>query len=814
MDRFLESKNHITFQDIWQKLNWYGQIEDEVTRAAFYHYQSEHRTTMITNILLTLSFGCSFLPYICQLLIQEKTLDHGLQSLILSALVIALVLFSMLSSCAIVIIDHGWWIETRMGRFLRPHVHLFHKIFFISSSLFAWLFFVKMNLLQPCHVGKGTCAYPGPVPNIFLMCQSYFIYLMLLICYINVSSIPIEMVWMVFLLDTITVVIVMLLTTNVDITITQFIFWTLCTFGTLMDLNLRNLMHYFLAEKERSQAQEYAVELRHTIANVAHDLKTPLASFSNGIDMLQLIFPDLVNSVNQQDVFLTITKQFTDCLKNMKCTHTFMMMGINRCLDSTKANNNMKLLPKNESIDLLETIYLPLSIMQTIQAKVKLDCQVDPSVDHLVASHIITDKQWLQENILCLLSNAVKYSMKGVVVLTIKCFESVEAVLNHEEDCDNDKGDEARGVDGEKGGGEEGRTSLSTLQSNDNAQAQLVFEVEDEGIGITKESRARLFMPFQQTQRMAGGTGLGLYSLAKRIEAIKGGYGVRQRRDDVQGSIFWFSIPYRPDYVLSGNETVLADNCMEMMQSGSARLHDNEHDVVVPSSNSLAGMERKTNDDDEYKIISQSGSRNSNTIPPPVRGVMRLPSGFASIFCPIHVLIVDDAPTIIKMTTIILRRIGCRVTTAENGVDAIHKLDPIVVSPRDDRVGHGLSTTSQSDKVPSMRDVFHYEEQQSHRSITSERVQRGDNILDNRIDLILMDLQMPVMDGLEATRRIRCHYNPNLRDVIIIGLSANSDEDTMQEAYRAGVNKFLSKPFTLDRFQTVAKEFFSDHIVF
>lgn len=56
-----------------------------------------------------------------------------------------------------------------------------------------------------------------------------------------------------------------------------------------------------------------------------------------------------------------------------------------------------------------------------------------------------------------------------------------------------------------------------------------------------------LFSPFKQTQRLAGGTGLGLYSLAKRLEALNGRYGVAKRRDGRQGSLFWFSIPYRPD---------------------------------------------------------------------------------------------------------------------------------------------------------------------------------------------------------------------------------------------------------------------------
>ena len=46
---------------------------------------------------------------------------------------------------------------------------------------------------------------------------------------------------------------------------------------------------------------------------------------------------------------------------------------------------------------------------------------------------------------------------------------------------------------------------------------------------------------------MSVGTGLGLFSLAKRVEALGGHYGVRNRPDGVQGSIFWFAIPYKPD---------------------------------------------------------------------------------------------------------------------------------------------------------------------------------------------------------------------------------------------------------------------------
>ena len=65
-----------------------------------------------------------------------------------------------------------------------------------------------------------------------------------------------------------------------------------------------------------------------------------------------------------------------------------------------------------------------------------------------------------------------------------------------------------------------------------------------------------------------------------------------------------------------------------------------------------------------------------------------------------------------------------------------------------------------------------------------------------RPQIILMDLNLPVMDGLAATERIRS--NPNLRDTIIVALTAYSDQDYRARALAAGCNAFVSKPIDIE----------------
>ena len=70
---------------------------------------------------------------------------------------------------------------------------------------------------------------------------------------------------------------------------------------------------------------------------------------------------------------------------------------------------------------------------------------------------------------------------------------------------------------------------------------------------------------------------------------------------------------------------------------------------------------------------------------------------------------------------------------------------------------------------------------------------------EQEIDLILMDIMMPVMDGLEATRRIRTCTHPRGATVPIIPISANAFADDIQKAKNAEMNEHLAKPFEMEK---------------
>jgi CheY-like chemotaxis protein len=149
------------------------------------------------------------------------------------------------------------------------------------------------------------------------------------------------------------------------------------------------------------------------------------------------------------------------------------------------------------------------------------------------------------------------------------------------------------------------------------------------------------------------------------------------------------------------------------------------------------------------------------------------------------VLVVDDAPMIVKMTTMLLKRKGHTVESAVNGADALEKL------------------------------LRGYEGARGGAPTDEQR-----SIIATPYDVVLMDLQMPVLDGVEAVRRLRVaeaklagldatqvdNASRSAPRQMVIALSANSDEETRLAALEAGADAFMAKPFTYENFAKLLHE--------
>ena len=253
--------------------------------------------------------------------------------------------------------------------------------------------------------------------------------------------------------------------------------------------------------------------------------------------------------------------------------------------------------------------------------------------------------------------------------------------------------------------------------------------------------------------RKSGGTGVGLCCLSKRLECLGGTCGVRNRHDGHGGCCFWFAFPHEAaceSFKSDTTESMLS--CISTSKNG---LHDCEG---KPRSISPASFKSES----ETSISQKSSTCHHNA--------SSSPKFVASN--PIRVLLVDDSPLIRKATSRALTNEGFEVSVAQHGEDCLSVLE-----------------SSKTHDALDDCEAFAY-------------------------DLVIMDLQMPVMGGLEATKRIRAlekemHNNNIFRNVVIIGFSAGAAHDVRADCILCGMDGFIEKPLRVKDLQTYIQSF--DH---
>jgi len=354
--------------------------------------------------------------------------------------------------------------------------------------------------------------------------------------------------------------------------------------------------------------------------------------------------------------------------------------------------------------------------------------------------------------------------------------------------------------------------------------------VIDTGIGIAREAQPLLFQPFMQadssTTRRYGGTGLGLAICRQLIELMSGKIGVES--EPGRGSTFWFEVTLPKLIEASPRSRDL------MIPPGTSALVVDSHKT---SRRVLAGQLAQlglTADAVGNMADALAALRDRRHVGKPIDLVIidrRLPDGEGKTL--LETIRHDKASAnlaVVLMTT--ASQVGEAEVLKRSGADAVlfkpvrqrqlrQMLFRLLASGPPIDIGGGATGHSSTADEPAHtqppRRVLIVEDNFVNQKVTQRHIEKmghradvaenGAQALDmlalQRYDVIFMDCQMPVLDGYEATRRIRAGRVPNLDPTIpIIALTAYANESVRQKCFSAGMDDFVAKPIRLEDLQT------------
>ncbi|WP_374437966.1 PAS domain S-box protein [Inhella sp.] len=340
-------------------------------------------------------------------------------------------------------------------------------------------------------------------------------------------------------------------------------------------------------------------------------------------------------------------------------------------------------------------------------------------------------------------------------------------------------------------------------QAREPGRVRLHFAVQDTGIGLSPEQRGQLFQAFQQadtsTTRKYGGTGLGL-SIAKRLaDLMDGEVGVDSQPG--AGSTFWFSAWFaeahgpagrtRPE--LQGLRALVAVDNAALRSALCRQLH-NWGLLALPAATAdeLLNLARQAPAPRWVLLDRQLQGRSGAELATAVRALDLHPA-------PQLVLLMD--PDADPQDTGSLPA-GCaeliKPPTPSDLLDllvsSLGAAPSVAPAPASGRWAEGRRVLLVEDNAINRQVAQEMLEDIGCTVVGAEQGEQALQLLASQpaFDLVFMDMQMPVMDGLEATRRLR--QNPQWRELPVLAMTANALAQDRDACLAAGMNGFLTKP--------------------
>jgi two-component system sensor histidine kinase/response regulator len=511
--------------------------------------------------------------------------------------------------------------------------------------------------------------------------------------------------------------------------------------------------------KEAAEAASQAKS--QFLANMSHEIRTPM----NGVlGMIELLLDTGVTPMQRR--FADTARQSGESLLTI----------INDILDFSKIEAGHMTM-ENLSFELRPLVedVAALVAEQAERKGIELACDLDAELP----THVFGDSGRLRQVLTNLVANAVKFTQGGEVVIAV-------------------------GIEPD-GGSEGGLQSMPRLR----------FAVRDTGIGVSPQQIGRLFKAFSQadgsTTREYGGTGLGLAISKQLVELMGGQIGVESEAGE--GSTFWFSLPLATDpEAHAAAPPVLAGLRALVVDDNATNRTILEHQVrALGLSHSAA--------EDGVQALRMLRTAVTNGVPFELALIdMKMP-GLSGIEL---AAAVRTDPTLRGLRMIMLTSLssvdqgaGARAV----GIDATlnkpvrqSELAAVISSTMAaEGVAAAMSATIEPQAEPLLRGrVLLAEDTPVNQQVALAMIakmgceavlaQNGQEALaritTEHFDLVLMDCQMPELDGFEASRRVRALETGGTRRVPIIALTANALQGDRERCLEAGMDDYLAKPFT------------------
>ncbi len=542
--------------------------------------------------------------------------------------------------------------------------------------------------------------------------------------------------------------------------------------GLFVDIDDEKQMEELL-KRQKIDLQDALAAAQHAnkakttfLNNMSHDIRTPMNA--------------IIGFTSLAATHIDNREQVQDYLSKITTSSNHLLSLINDVLDMSRIESGKVKIEEKET-SLPEVMHDLKTIVQADITSRQLEFYIDTA--DVVNEHVLCDKLRLNQVLLNLLSNAMKFTKPG------------------------------------------GMVSVRILQKGNTPEgfASYEFQVKDTGVGMSREFLEHVFEPFERekTTTISGiqGTGLGM-AITKNIVDMMGGT-ITVDSKEGKGSTFTVDLqfricsgPVRQDEIpqLKGLRALVADDDFNTCSSVTKMLSTigMRPDWTTSGKEAVLRVKLARDQNDSYAAYI------IDWLMPDMNGieVVRRVRGIIGDEAPIIILTAYDWSDIEEEA----RKAG--VTAFCSKPIFLSELREILESPF---TMQAMEKGEEEQASFEGKKILLVEDNELNQEIAVEILQEEGFMMDvaddgmvaveklkeavpGQYDLVLMDIQMPILNGYEATKQIRALNKPGISDIPIIAMTANAFDEDKKAALEAGMNGHIAKPIDIPKLMEILTE--------